>query len=125
MTGCGQDLPKNANLTFYALFSIYLTAVADKSSQHQTMVMDQNHQDTLTNETVIENDGKSKRICLVGGVAEDQDVLNIARLFNVPVVTSETGSELLDDDSLTTYFILSEFEGPVFDDINKAKTKHK
>lgn len=87
--------------------------------------MDQNHQDTLTNETVIENDGKSKRICLVGGVAEDQDVLNTARLFNVPVLTSETGSELLDDDSWTTYFILSEFEGPVFDDINKAKTKHK
>lgn len=88
------------------------------------MLVDQNH-DTLTNETLTENSGRSKRICLVGQLACDQDALITAKLFNVPVVTSETGSELLSDENWTTYFILSEFEGGVFDELNRAKSKHK
>jgi protein ECT2 len=41
----------------------------------------------------------------------------------VPIVTSETGSELIDDHSWTTFFILNDFEGPLYEAI--YKTKHK
>lgn len=66
-----------------------------------------------------------KRICLVGSVAEDQEAVAAANIFNVPVLTSETGKEFIADDTWTTYFILSCFEGSVFDDIYKAEIKHK
>jgi protein ECT2 len=66
-----------------------------------------------------------KRICLVGPVAENQEAVDAAKIFNVPVLTSETGKELIADETWTTYFILKVFEGPIFDDIYKAEVKHK
>lgn len=66
-----------------------------------------------------------KRICLVGSVSEDEKVIEAAKVFNVPVLTSETGRELVADDSWTTFFILASFEGPIFDYIYKAEVKHK
>lgn len=81
--------------------------------------------DPLNNETVVERHCQRVRICLVGSVAEDHEVREAAQLFKVPVESSETGKEFISDDSWTTYFILPEFEGQIFDDINKAKTKHR
>lgn len=40
--------------------------------------------------------------------------------FGVPVVTSETGQEYVSDSAFCTYFILSDFENPVFEELDKA-----
>lgn len=63
------------------------------------------------------------RICLVGTVVDDQVTLDAAKSLNVPVITSETGSELIADDSWTTYFIMKEFEGPIYEAIYRSKHK--
>lgn len=83
-------------------------------------------QHDINNETIANDKQTSRqRICIVGEVAENQELVVAARTFNVPVMTSETGAEFLDDDTWTTYFILAEFEGSIFDGISKAKVKHK
>lgn len=84
-------------------------------------------QDTFMNETIREtvNDTLRKRICLVGAIAGNEEVMNAAKLFNVPVTTSETGIEFIEDNSWMTFFILTEFEGRIYDNIYKSKTKHK
>lgn len=64
-----------------------------------------------------------QRICLVGIVVDNQESLESAQSFNVPVITSETGSEFISDENWSTYFILHSFEGPIFEAI--YKTKHK
>lgn len=81
--------------------------------------------DPLNNETVVERHSLRTRICLVGSVAEDHEIQEAAQLFKVPVESSSTGEEFISDDSWTTYFILSDFEGQIFEKINKAKTKHR
>lgn len=84
------------------------------------------HHDQFNNETITNDKHTSRqRICLVGEVAEDQEVTVAARTFNVPVMASETGAEFIEDDTWTTYFVLAEFEGTIFDGISKAKVKHK
>lgn len=84
------------------------------------------HHDLLNNETIANDKHTNRqRICIVGEVAENQELVVAARTFNVPVMTSETGAEFLDDDTWTTYFVLAEFEGTIFDVISKAKVKHK
>ncbi|CRK99988.1 CLUMA_CG013280, isoform A [Clunio marinus] len=80
------------------------------------------------NETIAENAKKSKlpkRICLVGTVVDDDEVASAAKLFNVPVLSSETGKEFCDDDTWMTYYILKEFEGPIFENIYRAAVKNK
>lgn len=61
------------------------------------------------------------RICLVGAVAQDKATLTAAQSFKVPIVTSETGAEFLSDTSYVTYFILNDFEGPIYDTIYRSK----
>lgn len=87
--------------------------------------MDPHNGDETMNDTTMMSCGTiRKRICLLDHVAHDQDVIIASKLFNVPVVTSETGVEFLDDASWMTYFVMSEFEGPLFDDLSQHK-KHK
>lgn len=79
---------------------------------------------------MIENERLSctlRRICLVGDAASNRDVLDAAKLFNVDVVTSETGIEFCqgDQEGWLTWFCLSEFEGAIFDNIHKSGVKHK
>lgn len=70
------------------------------------------------------NAGDDKiRICLIGTVVDDAQTLNAAKAFKVPVITSETGTEILEDESWITYFILSDFEGPMYEAIYKSKHK--
>ncbi|XP_058457901.1 protein ECT2 isoform X4 [Malaya genurostris] len=64
---------------------------------------------------------ENARICLVGSVAQDKPTLVAAQSFQVPIVTSETGAELLTDTNYITYFILNQFEGPVYDNIYRSK----
>ncbi|XP_070509513.1 protein ECT2 [Chironomus tepperi] len=64
-----------------------------------------------------------KRICLVGSLVSDENIKKVAESFNVPVISSETGVEYLTDKEVVTYFILEDFEGPIFETI--SKTKHK
>ncbi|XP_075160430.1 epithelial cell transforming 2 pebble isoform X3 [Haematobia irritans] len=61
------------------------------------------------------------RICLVGNVVQNDAAVEAAHTFGVPVITSETGLELINDCDWRTYFILNEFEGPVYEAIHKSK----
>lgn len=64
------------------------------------------------------------RICLVGEVMDDQETIKAAKHFEVPILTSETGQEYaLEKDQWTTYFILKNFEGPLFDALSKSPNK--
>jgi protein ECT2 len=65
----------------------------------------------------------TKRICLVGELAYDERLLEAAKKFNVPVLSSATGLEFSTDNKWTTFFILKEFEGEIYEKL--AKTKHK
>jgi hypothetical protein len=77
-------------------------------------------------ETMMEKAStQRKRICLVGSVRECEQAVEAAKVFNVPVITSENGREFIADDTWMTYFILDCFEGPIFDGIYKAEVKHK
>lgn len=70
-----------------------------------------------------EKDLKMKRICLVGLTAHDENLKSAANTFNIPVVESETGLELIVDNKWSTYFVLEEFEGPIYEAISKSKHK--
>lgn len=72
---------------------------------------------------VTDTDGvpEKQRICLVGKAAEDADTVEAAKSFNVPIVSSESISEVIGDASWTTYFVTTEFEGRTFDAIRKSK----
>uniref|UniRef100_A0A182U9F7 ECT2 BRCT0 domain-containing protein n=1 Tax=Anopheles melas TaxID=34690 RepID=A0A182U9F7_9DIPT len=65
------------------------------------------------------------RICLVGPVAQDAATLAAAQSLKLPIVTSDTGAEYIGDDdiSISTVFVLNDFEGPVYDAIYKAKQR--
>lgn len=62
-----------------------------------------------------------QRICLVGTVADDENVKIAAESFNIPVVTSETGIEYIKDTDIITYFILNEFSGENFNAIRESE----
>lgn len=71
------------------------------------------------------NAGPSIRICLVGEVVDDPETLTAAKHFKVPILTSETGSEYaLEKDTWITYFILKDFEGPMFEALSKSPNKY-
>lgn len=61
-----------------------------------------------------------KRICLVGRVAEDDAVCRAAHSFGVPILTSETGAEYVSNTTCSTYFIIDDFDGPVFKHLHKS-----
>lgn len=65
------------------------------------------------------------RICLIGELGNDDELLNISKLFNVPVEVSETGDELLADTSWLTYFVLKNFDGTIFDKLVQQKQKYE
>lgn len=89
--------------------------------------MSEQHVEVFHNDTINDNAKslKKQRICLVGTVVDDPDVATVANRFNVPVLRSPTGEELVSDDSWCTYFILSEFEGKLFDNLSQSQPKHK
>lgn len=89
--------------------------------------MSEQHPEVFHNDTVTDNakSHKQQRICLVGTLVDDSDVAAVANRFNVPVLRSPTGEELVSDDSWCTYFILAEFEGQLFDNLCQAQPKHK
>lgn len=62
-----------------------------------------------------------ERICLVGAIASDEQVVATAVSFNVPVITSETGIDVVKDTQWTTYFVMSEFDSEHFNAIRKSK----
>lgn len=66
---------------------------------------------------------KQTRICLVGGVSDDLNTLQIAQKLGVPVIISDTGLDYITDDKWVTYFVLDDFEGPNYGAINNAKQK--
>uniref|UniRef100_A0A1A9ZF02 Uncharacterized protein n=1 Tax=Glossina pallidipes TaxID=7398 RepID=A0A1A9ZF02_GLOPL len=61
------------------------------------------------------------RICLVGEVAEDESCCEAARTFGVPVVTSGTGLDLINDYTWRTHFVLKDFETSLYSAIHKSK----
>ncbi|XP_020288889.1 protein ECT2-like isoform X2 [Pseudomyrmex gracilis] len=63
---------------------------------------------------------RKKRICLVGDANQDPTLSAAAQHFKVPVITSETGTEYVEDTSYNTYFVLKQFEGPEYDALCKS-----
>lgn len=61
-----------------------------------------------------------KRICLIGTVASDPDTIALAESFGVPVETSDTGIDKLAEREWITYFIVSDFSGPIFEELQKS-----
>lgn len=53
-------------------------------------------------------------------MVDDRRTVAIAQTFGVPVVTSETGAEILSDRKWVTYFIINNFSGPIFEAIHKS-----
>lgn len=64
---------------------------------------------------------ENRRICLVGTVLDDEGTVKAAQNFGIPVITSETGSEYILDDDWVTYFVVNQFDGPMFEAIHKSK----
>lgn len=64
---------------------------------------------------------EKQRICLIGSVVDDSETVLAAQTFNVPVLTSDSGIELVRDNDWVTYFVMNKFEGPEFDVIRKSK----
>lgn len=76
----------------------------------------------ISDTTIIKSVIKT-RICLVGDVCDDSLIVEAAKTFELPVITSETGSEFIPDDSWTTYFVMKDFDSPIYDAIYKSKHK--
>jgi protein ECT2 len=66
---------------------------------------------------------QKKRICLVGPCSENSKLLEALEAFKIPIICSETGLEFIHDHKWTTYFVLNQFEGDIFDKIYKSKQK--
>lgn len=63
----------------------------------------------------------NRRICLIGTVSKDCQVLKAAESFDLPIVKSETGQEYINDNNCSTIFVLENFEGDVYNTLYKAK----
>lgn len=61
------------------------------------------------------------RICLVGEVGKDAETLQAAESFGLPIVTSETGLDILGESEWRTFYVLDDFEGASFEAIHKQK----
>lgn len=61
------------------------------------------------------------RVCLVGAVAHDKATLAAVHSLKLPLILSETGAEYLTDTSMVTYFVLNQFDGPVYEAIYRSK----
>lgn len=78
---------------------------------------DSNSEESARNESVpLPLD---KRICLVGSVKEDPVTCRAAQAFGIPILTSDTGLEYVNDVSCTTIFILDDFEGSNVKELHK------
>lgn len=60
---------------------------------------------------------KNSRLCLVGDIKEDQGILQAAEIIGVPICISDNYQELKDDKTYDTFFVVQEFEGPVFESL--------
>lgn len=56
----------------------------------------------------------------MGSAAENPAVCRAAQSFGIPILTSETGLEYVNDSTCTTYFVLDSFDTPVFKKIPKS-----
>lgn len=63
------------------------------------------------------------RICLVGDAVNDAATVAAAHSFGVPVITSETGLEIINDYDWRTYFIVRDFESSLYEAIHKSKQR--
>lgn len=63
------------------------------------------------------------RVCLIGALAANEEMNKLAEQLNIPVLRSETGAEVLIEDTSSTYFILQDFEGPVYEAIRRKTHK--
>lgn len=84
--------------------------ITEKMMANQTVTTDANATKSL-----------DERICLIGVLADDETIMSAAHSFNVPVLTSKTGIELVNETQWTTYFVMQEFEGEHFNVIRKSK----
>lgn len=63
------------------------------------------------------------RMCIVGSLQNDKNLIEAAQSFNVPIVCSDDGSEYMDDDTFDTGYVLTEFDGDVYNKLRKAEMR--
>ncbi|XP_069689585.1 protein ECT2 isoform X4 [Periplaneta americana] len=63
------------------------------------------------------------RICLIGEISNDSRIIEAAQVFGVPVVSSASGSEFINDGSWDTVFVLEDFVGPVYEAIHASEQR--
>nr|CAD7443459.1 unnamed protein product [Timema bartmani] len=73
--------------------------------------------------TVPIRESLDTRICLVGKTRTDANVISAAQKFGVPVVSSETGAEFLNDGSWDTVYVVGDFSGPVYEAIHRSEQR--
>ncbi|XP_076645872.1 protein ECT2-like isoform X6 [Halictus rubicundus] len=89
----------------------------EEQSVHSS-ISDINSEEAVRSEPVIIP--RKKRICLIGAAGDDPALGAAAQQFSVPVLTSETGLEYVEDTTYCTYFILKQFEGVEYDALHKS-----
>lgn len=65
--------------------------------------------------------GYDRRICLIGGLANDYGLQTVAESFEVPVVHSQDGKQYMDDTACCTYYIIDNFDGSVYNSLCKCR----
>nr|CAD7426713.1 unnamed protein product [Timema monikensis] len=73
--------------------------------------------------TVPIRESLDTRICLVGKTRTDANVISAAQRFGVPVVSSDTGAEFLNDGSWDTVYVVGDFSGPVYEAIHRSEQR--
>lgn len=66
-----------------------------------------------------------KRLCLIGQLRNDETICKGAQYFNYPVITSDTGLEILNDHSCCTIFVVDTFESDFFEKFQQHKRTHR
>ncbi|ENN73040.1 hypothetical protein YQE_10375, partial [Dendroctonus ponderosae] len=74
-----------------------------------------------TAEEAHKSDDYDRRICLIGGLANDSGLQSVAESFEVPVVHSQDGREYMNDTACCTYYIIDNFDGSLFNSLCKCR----
>ena len=62
---------------------------------------------------------------MIGNLRHDDNICKASQFFNYPVITSETGLEILDDHSCCTIFVIESFDGDFYKKFQEHKRTHR
>lgn len=101
-----------------------LLFLVSETTTRKTMMPENHVEDRQKNPIESDANDKPKRICLIGALAGNVELVRAAQTLDISVISSNTGLEVICDTSWKTYFILDDFHGPIYEAICKAKHKY-